>query len=165
MTQLRRAFTRTISLPTQQASADDNQKCHKIVNNVKIREFGDYICNHHEKCIQIIYKQAWYWFRNLWTCENLGKANRFCIDGETNDRGLTIWKITVLSIDDFGLWPWMYLPILALKKIHDILNQFWQLSRMKEIMHRWLNRRCDEIGCLILNKLAEYLEWYNLSNQ
>ena len=29
------------------------KKCHKIVRNVKILAFRDYIWNHHDKCIQI----------------------------------------------------------------------------------------------------------------
>ena len=34
-----------------------------MFKNVNILEFGDYIWNHHEKCIEIKCEHAWYWFR------------------------------------------------------------------------------------------------------
>ena len=37
----------------RQTCADDKSKFHKIVKIVQILEFGEYIWNHNEECIQI----------------------------------------------------------------------------------------------------------------
>ena len=42
-----------LTLSTQQTLQTTGQKFHKIVKNVQILDFGDYIWNHHEKCIEI----------------------------------------------------------------------------------------------------------------
>ena len=56
-----------------------------MFKNVKILEFGDYIWNHHEKCIEISTNMPgicldifFVKFREF--CE----TKRFCMDGETN---------------------------------------------------------------------------------
>ena len=46
-------FLRCLIFSTRQAWADDHTKCHQMFKNVKILEFGGYIWNHREKCIEI----------------------------------------------------------------------------------------------------------------
>ena len=50
-----------------------------MFKNVTILEFGDYIWNHHEKCIEISTNKPGIGFE---ICE----MKRFCMDGETNGR-------------------------------------------------------------------------------
>ena len=66
--------------------ADDNKNCHKMFKNIQIVEFGDYIWNHHEKCIEISTNKP---ANGLEICEIsriLWNIKRFCMDGETNGR-------------------------------------------------------------------------------
>ena len=76
---------RNLTLSTWQAWADDNQNGHKMLKNVNIIEFGDYIWNHHEKCIQISTNMP---DIGLEICNILRilETERFWIDSETNGR-------------------------------------------------------------------------------
>ena len=48
-----------------------------MLKNVNIFEFGDYIWNHHEKCITNKYKHAWYGLEICEISENFEKQNDF----------------------------------------------------------------------------------------
>ena len=56
----------------------------KRFRNVKIMEFGDYICNHHEKCIQISTNMPGIGLVICEIVENFENQNDFCMAGETN---------------------------------------------------------------------------------
>ena len=67
-----------------------SQKFQKIVKNIKIREFGDYIWNHHEKCIQISTNMLGIVLEICEILRILRNGKQFCMDGEINGRAQSI---------------------------------------------------------------------------
>ena len=66
-------------------AAGDNQKFHKISQNFKILEFGDYnIKNHHTNCIQISANMPDIGY--LSKCCFYFETKGLCMDDETNGR-------------------------------------------------------------------------------
>ena len=58
----------------------------KVSTNYKILEFGDYIWNHREKCIQVSTNMPGINLETLQISRIFRNKNRYCMDSETNGR-------------------------------------------------------------------------------